>query len=294
MNTIGARKYWLSFSGILVLLSVGVLVTNQATRGSVLNFGVDFTGGSLLTYRLHDDVDVAKVRTAVSPLGLAESTIQKSGDQDVTIRTQPLDDGTRLKVTAAVTQAYPKAEALSVDTIGPVVGKELRVQALWALLVASLLITVYVTYRFEWRYAIAALLALYHDAIITTGVMAMLWANVETPFIAAILTIMGYSIMDTIVIFDRIRENLKKDGKIKQPFGELVNDSLLQTMARSINTVLTVLFMNVMLLLFGGAPIREFVLTLLIGFSSGAYSSIFVASPLLVVWQNRTAVRSKK
>jgi len=174
---------------------------------------------------------------------------------------------------------------LEADIVGPVIGKELRGQAIWALIIASLLIVAYVSFRFEFKYALAALFAVYHDAIITTGIVALLWRNIEIPFVAALLTILGYSINDTIVIFDRIRENVKKAGGSKKNFPALVNKSILQTLGRSVNTVLTVLFMVVALLIFGGATLRDFCFVLLIGFIAGTYSSIFVASPLVVMWE---------
>jgi preprotein translocase subunit SecF len=216
--------------------------------------------------------------------GLAQSVIQKTGATDYSIRTDPIESRVYKDIASDLNAKFGKVELLEVDVIGPVIGKELRTQALWALAAATILITIYVAFRFEFKFALAAILALYHDAIITTGLMALLWRNIDTTFVAAILTILGYSINDTIVIFDRIRENLKKPGAAKQSFSALVNDSLLQTMARSINTILTVLVMVICLLIFGGETLRDFSLTLLIGFVLGGYSSIFVASPLLVLW----------
>jgi preprotein translocase SecF subunit len=150
-------------------------------------------------------------------------------------------------------------------------------------LIATIGILIYVSFRFEFKYAVAAVIALWHDAFITVGLIALLYRTVDTAFIAAILTILGYSINDTIVIFDRIRENVLYQKKGKISYAEVANTSILQTMARSINTILTVLFMNVCLLVFGGATIKDFALTLLIGFTFGGYSSIFIASPVLVM-----------
>src|SRR3989339_2021477 len=215
---------------------------------------------------------------------LGESVIQKSGDNDILIRTVPMDVETRQKIMADMAEKIGNSEILEADIIGPTIGKELSAQAIWALIIASIGIIIYVSFRFEFKYAMAALIALYHDAIITTGIIALFWRQVDVTFFAAILTIMGYSINDTIVIFDRIRENLKKPSLAKKKFNEVVNISIWETMARSINTVLTVLFMVSCLLIFGGEPLREFSLTLLVGFAIGAYSSIFVAPPLLALW----------
>lgn len=176
------------------------------------------------------------------------------------------------------------SEILEADVIGPTIGKELSTQAIWALLLASIGIIIYVSFRFEFKYAVSALLALYHDAIITTGLIALFWRTVDVPFVAAILTIMGYSINDTIVIYDRIRENMKKPNLAKKKFDEVINISIRETLARSINTVLTVIVIVLCLLFFGGETLRDFSLVLLIGFTFGAYSSIFIAPPLLYIW----------
>ncbi|MBU0672993.1 MAG: protein translocase subunit SecF, partial [Candidatus Margulisbacteria bacterium] len=217
--------------------------------------------------------------------GLEQSVIQKAGKNDIYIRTEELERGLRLKIIEELKGQFGEVELLEADTIGPVIGQELRAQALWALLLASLGIIIYVSFRFEFKYAVAALLALYHDAIITTGIVALLWRNIETPFIAAILTIMGYSINDTIVIFDRIRENIKKYSGKKKKFSEIINISISETMARSINTVLTTVIIVLAVLFFGGETLKDFALVLLIGFAVGAYSSIFLASPIVAVWE---------
>jgi preprotein translocase subunit SecF len=201
------------------------------------------------------------------------------------IRTEPLEGEVRQKVVAELSEKLGGAELLESDTIGPVIGRELRTQAIWALILASAGIVIYVSFRFEFIYALAGVLALLHDAIITTGFIALLWRPTDVTFVAAILTILGYSINDTIVIFDRIRENLKKPGASKKKFADLVNTSLWETMARSINTVLTVLVVVLALLIFGGETLKEFSLVLLFGFTIGTYSSIFVASPLVVMWE---------
>ena len=184
-------------------------------------------------------------------------------------------------------EEYGEVELLEADIIGPVIGKELRGQALWALLIASLGIIIYVSFRFEFKYAVAALFALYHDALITTGIIALLFRNIETPFVAAILTIMGYSINDTIVIFDRIRENKKRFAHKKKKFADIVNVSINETLARSINTTLTTVIVVLCVLFFGGETLKDFALVLLIGFVVGAYSSIFLASPIVAVWESK-------
>lgn len=282
---IGKRKYWYAFSGTLILVGICAMIFNGFVHGKVMNFGIDFTGGTLIGLRFPSKIAEHDVRLVLSKYKLEDSIIQKSGDRDFFIRTEPLETEIRTKIVDELKAKYGEVELLEVDTVGPIIGKELKTQAIWALLLASIAIIIYVSFRFEFKYAVAAVLALYHDAFITTGLIALFWRNVETPFIAAILTILGYSISDTIVIFDRIRENLKRLSGKKKTFSEIVNISIYETIARSINTVLTVIVMVLALLFFGGATLKDFALVLLIGFIIGGYSSIFIASPIVAVWE---------
>ncbi len=282
---IGKRKYWFLFSGLLLALAIGSFIYNGTVHGKVMNFGIDFTGGTMISLRFPSPVSIHEVREVLAKYNLEQSIIQKSKDNDIYIRTEELERETRIKIIDELREKYGEVELLEADTIGPVIGKELRTQALWALLIASLGIIIYVSFRFEFKYAVAALLALYHDAIITTGIIALLWRNIETPFVAAILTIMGYSINDSIVIFDRIRENVKKHGGKKKNLAEIINISISETLARSINTVLTTVIVVLAVIFFGGETLKDFALVLLIGFAIGAYSSIFLASPIVAVWE---------
>lgn len=296
MNIIGKSKLCFTVSLTLMVISVGALCYNFLIRGSVMNFGIDFTGGTMISLRFNSAAPLQDIRKILDSFKLPSDTvIQRSGEKDVLIRTEPIESDTRAKIMAKMNEKFGSVELLEADTIGPVIGKELRTSALWALIIASLGIMIYVTYRFEsYKYAAAALIALFHDAIFVTGMMALLWRTVDVTFVAGILTIMGYSINDTIVIFDRIRENVRKPGASKVGFGALVNTSLLETMARSVNTVLTTLIMALTLLLLGGETLKDFCLMLVIGFTVGAYSSIFVAAPLLVAWEKAPAQSSSK
>jgi preprotein translocase subunit SecF len=281
MDFIGNRKYLFAFSLALLVIAIAGLSFNWFAKGEPMNFGIDFTGGTLLIVRLEKPVAVSDVRGVLSKHGLQESEIQKVGDSDISIRAMMVDDQKRQALVADLNSSLGGAELLEADMIGPTIGKELRTQAVWALLIASVGMLIYVAFRFEFKYAVAAILALYHDAIITTGIMAILWRDINTTFVAAILTILGYSINDTIVIFDRIRENTKRSAGKKTDFKTIANNAIMSTLARSINTVLTVVVMVIMLLVFGGATIREFALTLLFGFCFGCYSSIFVAPQIV-------------
>lgn len=284
---VGKRKYWFTFSALLLILAMGALINNGIVNGKVMNFGIDFTGGTMINLRFPQTVSELEIREVLAKHNLEQSVIQKSGEKDVYIRTEELERDLRVKIVDELRDLYGDVELLEADTIGPVIGKELSTQAIWALLLASLGIIIYVSFRFEFKYAVAGLLALYHDAIITTGVIALLWRNIETPFVAAILTIMGYSINDSIVIFDRIRENRKKLGGKKKSFNEIVNVSVNETLARSINTVLTTIIVVLCVMFFGGETLKDFALVLLIGFAIGAYSSIFLASPIVAAWEGK-------
>lgn len=284
---VGKRKYWFTFSGLLLILAVGALIYNGIVHGKLMNFGIDFTGGTMINLRFSQTVSELKIREVLTRHNLEQSVIQKSGEKDVYIRTEELERDVRVKIVEELRDLYGDVELLEADTIGPVIGRELSMQAMWALLLASLGIIIYVSFRFEFKYAVAGLLALYHDALITIGVIALLWRNIETPFVAAILTIMGYSINDSIVIFDRIRENRKKLGGKKKSFNEIVNVSVNETLARSINTVLTTIIVVLCVMFFGGETLKDFALVLLIGFAVGAYSSIFLASPIVAAWESK-------
>lgn len=298
MNFIKTRKLWFGFSSILIAVGIFGLISNFLFRGKIMNFGIDFTGGTILTLRFDQSAKISghldEVRKVLEKFKFRENVIQKVGDNDLTIKTEVLESNVRGQILDELKNKFGNIELLEADTIGPVIGKELRLQAFWALLIATIGILIYVSFRFEFKYAVAAILALWHDALITIGLIAFLWRSVDSPFIAAILTILGYSINDTIVIFDRIRENIQRPQKGKINFEETVNNSILQTMARSINTVLTVLFMNLCLLLFGGTTLKDFALTLFIGFSLGAYSSIFIASPILVMLEKNFGIQKRR
>lgn len=283
MNVIGKHGIYLGISLALILVGLGLL------GGKGLNFGVDFTGGTLLERGLAGQVSVAEVQEALASealeayeLGgsivqpLEEST---AGQTVMLIRTRALEgQGPIAAIDEALEARFGEVTVRRTELVGPVIGQELVRQATWALLLAAAGILAYVSLRFEYRFGIAAVFALTHDVIITLGVLALLGREINTAFVAAILTVVGYSINDTIVIFDRIRENLTI--RRREPLDELVNTSIRQTIARSINTSSTTLLVLVTLYVFGGSSIRDFTLTLLVGIVAGTFSSIFIASPL--------------
>lgn len=270
------RKIWYIISIAVILPGIISLMFQG------LNLGIDFTGGNIMEVRFDKAVQTQEVRQVVDTLGLEGSkSIQKSGERDFLIRTKVISQEESNKLFDTLEEKLGKTTLLRTDYVGPVIGKELAYKALLALLIASVLMVVYITIRFEFKQGIAAIAALLHDALVVTGVFSIFQFEVDSSFVAAILTIIGYSINDTIIIFDRVRENMRMQKK-GESLEDLVNKSIWQTLARSINTVLTVMFVLVALFLLGGPTIKNFVLAMLIGVSSGAYSSIFNASPVWV------------
>ena len=279
LRVIQLKKYYLGFSAIMVLISIIFFFTIK------LNLGVDFKGGDLLQLQYAQTINKDALNSTLDSLvnevpQLKNRRLQYSEDNTIVLRTEQLTDAQKNTVLSKLTEKTGKYELVKYDTVGPTIGKELTSNALTALLIGSLLIIVYITIRFEFVYAIAGVAAVLHDVIIAMGLIAFLKYEINTPFIAAILTILGYSMNDTIVVFDRIRENDAKDGKVKS-FAEIIEESVNQVYMRSLFTSLTTLLSITVLLLFGGDSLRTFNTALFIGMIFGTYSSIFVASPLV-------------
>jgi len=288
LHFIKLRKIWYLISLVIVIPGLISLFTNG------LNKGIDFTGGNILEVRFERPVAVEKVRQVITGLGIETSRgIQKSGQEDkkVTylIRTKTLSQEESAKLQKTLGQ-LSQMTVLRNEYVGPIIGRELTRNALLALIGAAILMVIYITVRFEFKQGIAAIIAILHDVLVVTGIFSLFQIEIDSTFVAAILTIVGYSINDTIVIFDRIRENLKI-RKRGEELEDTINFSLWQTLTRSINTVLTVIFVLIALYFLGGSTIRIFVLTLLIGIISGAYSSIFNASP---VWFDLKRLEKKE
>jgi len=260
-----------------------------------LNFGIDFTGGSLAEIRFNDGApDVSALHETLSTVELGDTNIQTAEDNVVIFRFQFLDDEKRNQVITVLTEQHGDVEALQFTSIGPIIGEELRVKTFYAIIGVLIAIILYVAYAFRkvskpissWKYGFLTIVAAFHDIILPIGIFAVLGHffefEVNATFVAALLTIMGYSVNDTIVVFDRIRENLlKTEGS----FEEIVGRSVKQTLTRSINTSITTMLALLAIFIFGGDTIRLFTGVLIIGIGIGAYSSIFLASPLLVAWE---------
>ena len=285
-DIIGRRKVWYAISSLLIIASLIFMVT----RG--FNMGIDFTGGTIMDLRFEKAVNINDIRSVLNEYNLSNSTIQLSGEssssteaQNVMIRTIDLEEQERKDVMAALSDKLGNYQVLREEKVGATMGTELIMNAIYATIISWLLIIAYVSYRFEFKFGIAAVLGLVHNVIIVLGAFALTQRQVDSSFIAALLTIIGYSINDTIVIFDRIRENLKLHFRKNGDIVELVNVSIFQTMTRSIYTVCTVLFATFALYFFGGDTTKDFAFAMLIGFFCGAYTSIFIASPLWVTFR---------
>ncbi|GMA59844.1 protein translocase subunit SecF [Alicyclobacillus fastidiosus] len=287
-DIIRLSKWFFLLSGAITV--AGLIVF--ATLG--FNLGTDFIAGSRVQITFDKPVDQTKVTQMFNSLGLHidDTALTEGGVQrNVAIVQFPeiISGAQQDKLDQAEVSYFGKQLPTDVQTVDPYVAAQTARKAVYSVLIAAAFIVVYIAIRFEFRFAIAGIVALLHDAFIVLAAFALLRREVDLTFIAAILTIVGYSINDTIVIFDRIRENLKiVKPKDVDTLKQLVNRSLWQTMSRSINTVITVLIAAVILYFFGGVSIRNFTFALIIGLVSGAYSSIFIASPLWVAWRGRS------
>jgi len=283
-NFVGNRR--IAYAISIVIIAVGLI--SLLVQG--LNYGVDFVGGTLLQFRFNREVEVEEVREALEGLNLAKSTVQRFSPQEVIIRSPKLSQEEQDQVEKTLGEAFGEVTLVRVEDVGPAVGADLRRMAIVAVLVALLGILLYVSIRFEFRPGVTSIIALVHDALVTLGMLSLLQREFSAPVLAAILTILGYSINDSIVVMDRVRENLRSRKK-GEGFGELVNRSINETLSRTINTVLTTILPVLALLILGGEMLRDFSLTLLIGLIAGTYSSIFIVSSLWVEWEEKKPLR---
>lgn len=276
-------KKWVSISLIAILISIITLFTKG------LNYGIDFSGGNLFQLKFEKIIDVKEVNESLNKISKKieqfspnARKVQVSEGRDLLIRVQELTEDEKLEFYDSIKE-IGKYQIIKEDKVGASVGSELKKAAILSLIVGGLLIVLYITLRFQFKFAIAAIFALVNDVFIAVGGITLLGYEINTPFIAAVLTILGYSINDTIVVFDRIRETLKR--KSNSSFGELLDKSINQVITRSINTSVTTLLAIVAILLFGGDSLKTFITTLLIGTIAGTYSSIFIATPLVYLFE---------
>lgn len=279
LDFVSRRHFTYALSGLLLLISL----VSFLWQG--MNFGIDFTGGNLWLLQFDQAVEAQQLEELMAATEISGTLVQRAepqgGGEQATaflLRTPPLNDGQRQDVEQALAQQVGPYEVLSFDEVSGTIGSEIRRNALVALTVATVGMIIYISIRFQWRFALAAVAALFHDIFIVAGIFSVFQIGVDATFVAALLTIFGYSINDTIVIFDRVRENAHAHPRLGA--GELLNASVNQTLSRTINTSLTTLVAVSALYVFGGGTIRDFVLALILGFVIGTYSSVAIAGPL--------------
>jgi len=294
-------KLWFSISIIVILIGVFGMVNNKLKTGSALIYGIDFTGGSLmeLQFAEGDNPETQTLYDAIDAVYTgAVNQITITNKNSYIVQSKDMSEEQLQAVEASVKGEIGSFELIRFNTIGPKIGDTLKRKAIIALSITLIAIVLYVAYAFRkvpkkvspWKFGFSAIIALAHDIIITLGIFALFGFEVNVFFITALLTIMGFSVHDTIVVFDRIRENLKKQHR-DDTFGDIADISLNQTTTRSINTSLSTLFPLGALYVWGSESIQIFVLALIIGIFVGTYSSIFIASPILTIWQERNRLR---
>jgi preprotein translocase subunit SecF len=282
------RRRWAMVSGVVIAISLIGLFW----RG--LNYSIDFTGGTLIEYQLANDVSVDQVRELLEspPYERESAEIQIAGGDRVSIRTSALTDLSAEERTQLfddlAEQAGIPADDISAQVVGPTWGEQISRQALIGLIIVLIAITLYITLRFEWKMALGAMVAMLHDVVVTAGVYALTGREVSPATVIAILTILGFSLYDTVVIYDKVKENVESTAALgKDTYEGVANASMNQVLMRSVNTSLVVVLPILSLLLFGGNTLKDFAFAMLIGVVTGAYSSIFVATPILVVLKER-------
>jgi preprotein translocase subunit SecF len=293
MNILNYKKIFFAFSGLLVALSVFAIFFYG------LNLGIDFTGGSVLEINTHSsEVDNQKIKKSFEDFDLEDVSVRESGEGSFIVRTKTIDEDTKNLIVESLGEGI---EVERFNTIGPTLGEELRSKALVALLLVVVIVIFFIAYSFRhvstpvssWRYGFATIIALFHDIIITIGLFTLFGVlfgvEINALFVTALLVILGYSINDTIVVFDRVRDNLNQinENRREKEFDNILNKSFKQTIIRSINTSLTTLISLIVLYFIGVESIKDFLLALIIGIIAGTYSSIFLATPLLSVFKNK-------
>lgn len=295
INIIGKRYYFFLLS--LLIIVPGIILLASMISSDSLPLAIDFSGGSLIEVKFAmASPQPAEIITLFNNLGVEDVKVQTTGQDTYIIRSEVLDDTVRSQIAEVLKEGFDtEVTILRYESVGPTIGREVTARAAQAVGVAALIVTIYMTFAFRGiphalRYGICAIIAMIHDVGIVFSLIvvgSLLWGwQIDSLFLTALLTVIGFSVQDKIVVFDRIRENTGIYRRL--PFETLVNHSIVQTLQRSINTqLMTVEFMLMALALFGGVTLREFALILLVGLFSGTYSSIFIAAPILVVWENQ-------
>ncbi|OQX86572.1 protein translocase subunit SecF [candidate division KSB1 bacterium 4484_87] len=292
IDFIGKRKIAIAISSALILIGIISLIVRGGPK-----YGIDFTGGTSLQVQFQKPVNIGEVRKILSNIGAGNAEIKEFGvENEILIRIQQQENMEDIsdKVITTIKENMPDnpLDLRMKETVGPRIGSELRRAAIWAILISLALILVYISWRFEFTFAVGAVVALFHDVMITLGIFSLLDLEISLAVVAAFLTIIGYSLNDTIVVFDRIRENLKVLRREK--IVDIFNVSINQTLSRTILTSLTTFVVVIILFFFGGEVIHSFSFALVIGVIVGTYSSVFIASPVVVEWKLKRERDKKK
>lgn len=293
IDFVNKRKFAMIFSAVLILIGVASLVIKGGP-----DYGIDFAGGTLVQVQFTEDTDSVAIKKALSGLDLGSLVVQSFGDNqnEFLIRVENASSelqGLSTQIRAALEATYEEGnvDIRRVEMVGPQVGKDLRSKGLQAIFYAMLGILIYISWRFEFRFAVGAIVALLHDVMITLGAFSVFGKEIDLPIIAAFLAIIGYSLNDTIIVYDRIRENVGKHNK--ESFSFIVNRSINETLSRTLLTSGTTMLVVLALFVLGGGVIHNFAFAMLIGVMVGTYSSIFVASPILIFWDQRKKTAAK-
>ena len=286
------KKIAFIISGFIISIGLISLMINKGP-----NFGIDFVGGTIIQLQFQKDIDVGTIRSSLSSVELGNSEIKRFGDTREVLIKAEIQKGS--KNTAEIVQDVLSRdfsdnpyEIRRIEEVGPKIGRELVWGAIWSVVFAFLLMGIYISWRFEFKFAVGAVAALIHDVFVTVGIFSLLNLEFSLPVVAAILTLVGYSLNDTIVVFDRVRENLKLLRREKNEF--IINKSVNEVLSRTIITSLTTLFVIVIIFIFGGEVIHNFAFALLIGIITGTYSSIYVASPIVAVWKEKAELMKRR
>jgi preprotein translocase subunit SecF len=295
IDFVGKTKWAIGFSWLLILIGFASVFL----RGG-LNYGIDFVGGTMVQVRFAQKPPIGEIRQAITPLGAGDATIQDfgasgSGSGAEFIIRFPLEAAEVADLSKQVNDALlakfgaGNVEVLRVETVGPRVGRELRVRAILAVLFATVMMGVYIWFRFEWRFGVGAAVALIHDVLITVGALSLLHYEFDLTIVAALLTVVGFSVNDTVIVSDRIRENMRKSRR--ESLRQIINSSINETLSRTILTTGTAILVLLALYFLGGNVINGFAFALLVGFAIGTYSSIYVSSPIVLFFERSAARR---
>ena len=293
---IGKRRYAYILSAVIILIGIGSLIAKGGLR-----YDIDFAGGTLVQVRFAERPSIAAIRSALATIQLGDSVIQEFGDPREYIIRMPLtgvaseDIGKRVQAALARDASLGTFEIRRVEYVGPQVGRELQLQALYAVIAGLIGILIYIAARFDLKGSVAAIIAVFHDVLVSVGMLSLTNREFSLPVLAALLTIIGYSVNDTIVSYDRLRENRSKAGATRgQSFAQQMNTAVNQTLSRTVLTALTVFITTAILLFFGGRVLEDFAFTLFVGVVTGTYSTIYIAGALVVEWTEWVEGRFRK